>query len=83
MVRSRKYFPIFICRFVCWFKFVDDDDDDDASVRRQLADVIVDVREWDVDDDGETDVETFGEVEGDKRGGIEDGTDDNGGSLNI
>lgn len=47
------------------------------------VEVIVDVREWVADDDGEADVEDIGDGGLDDFFRIEDGIDDNGGSLSI
>ncbi len=75
IVLSRKYFPIFICRF--------DWCDDDKPVRWLLFEVIVDLREWVVDDKGEADTDDVGEFSTDNSGGIGRGTEDNGDPSNI
>lgn len=48
-----------------------------------LADVIVDVRERGVDDKGDTDRDERGDVGVEMTTGLEEATDDSGGSLNI
>ena len=87
IVRSRKYLPIFICRCCwngCWCccEYVDVRsrcERGDPSVLRKLVEVMVDVRECDAEDTGEADGDETGEAVVERT----DGTDDNGGSLNI
>ncbi len=70
IVLSRKYFPIFICRFA-------------NNPVLQLFEVIVDVRERAADGEGDADGDDVVEFKIDNSGGIEEWTDDNGRSLNI